>query len=906
MRNLTIRQKVAQLFIIWTRAGYMPHDSKTWQENYRYAKEVGVGGFYFSHGSAYGFPVNANKLQRVASIPLLMTADFEWGAGMRIQESTTFPRAMALGATRDTNLSYEMGKAIAHETRALGIHQNYSPVVDVNNNPKNPVINTRSFGEDPRLVSNFARAFIRGTQEGNVIATVKHFPGHGDTDIDTHLDLPSVHFSRERFDSLELLPYRDAIVNGVMSVMIAHIHAAVFDESDSIPSTVSENVITKLLKNEMKFDGMIVTDALAMKGVSKLFNPGDAATRAVKAGADVLLTSPNTDDAIDSILAAINRGEISEERIDYSVRKMLKYKQWAGLDTNRLVDIDTVANIVFTKTHQELAKTIARKSITVLGNENNILPFQNLNGKKIIDFVFSDTEDPDDADNLHDELFKRKRMELVRIDPRSNQMEYDDALKKAKFADMIICQFMYYTRSEAMSGFLPKKVSELMSAIIEFKKPVIGISMGNPYVVMEFPKLDAYVATFSPSKFSLDAAAEVVFGEQPSYGKLPVTIPGRYAFGEGVAYKSIVLREGKPEEAGFNADSLSRVDSIIEKAIADSAFPGAVLLVAKDGIVVHEQAYGHFTYDALSERMTTDAIFDLASVTKVISTTSAVMKLVEEKKISLDDKIVKYFPAFGQNGKENITIYNLLVHNSGLPAWRKFYEFCDSATCVMDSIFATSLIYTTGDSTMYSDLGLITTGKIIEKVTGATLANYVDSMFFKPLGMMSTMYNPPAELWKRVVPTEVDSFWKKTYAAVRGRVHDENAVTLGGISGHAGLFSTASDLAKILQMELNYGRYNGKRYLDSSTIALFTQTQSEKSSRGIGWDTRSTGRSFSGQYTSQRTFLHTGFTGTSVVVDPEKRVIVVFLTNRVYPTRNTLKLLRLRPVVHEAVFRALK
>ena len=906
LRNLTIRQKVAQLFIIWTRAGYMPHDSKTWQENYRYAKEVGVGGFYFSHGSAYGFPVNANKLQRVASIPLLMTADFEWGAGMRIQESTTFPRAMALGATRDTNLSYEMGKAIGRETRALGIHQNYSPVVDVNNNPKNPVINTRSFGEDPRLVSNFARAFIRGTQEGNVIATVKHFPGHGDTDIDTHLDLPSVHFSRERFDSLELLPYRDAIVNGVMSVMIAHIHAAVFDESDSIPSTVSENVITKLLKNEMKFDGMIVTDALAMKGVSKLFNPGDAATRAVKAGADVLLMSPNTDEAIDSILAAINRGEISEERIDYSVRKMLKYKQWAGLDTNRLVDIDTVANIVFNKTHQELAKTIARKSITVLGNENNILPFQNLNGKKIIDFVFSDTEDPDDADNLHDELFKRKRMELVRIDPRSNQMEYDDALKKAKFADMIICQFMYFTRSEAMSGFLPKKVSELMSAIIELKKPVIGISMGNPYVVMEFPKLDAYVATFSPSKVSLDAAAEVVFGEQPSYGKLPVTIPGRYAFGEGVAYKSIVLREGKPEEAGFNADSLSRVNSIIEHAIADSAFPGAVLLVAKDGIVVHEQAYGHFTYDALSERMTTDAIFDLASVTKVISTTSAVMKLVEEKKISLDDKIVKYFPAFGQNGKENITIYNLLVHNSGLPAWRKFYEFCDSATCVMDSIFATSLIYTTGDSTMYSDLGLITTGKIIEKVTGTTLANYVDSMFFKPLGMKSTMYNPPAELWKRVVPTEVDSFWKKTYAAVRGRVHDENAATLGGISGHAGLFSTASDLAKILQMELNYGRYNGKRYLDSSTIALFTQTQSEKSSRGIGWDTRSTGRSFSGQYTSQRTFLHTGFTGTSVVVDPEKRVIVVFLTNRVYPTRNTLKLLRLRPVVHEAVFRALK
>jgi beta-N-acetylhexosaminidase len=906
LQTMSLREKIAQLFVVWTRAGYIPEDSKQWQEKLRFAKEIGVGGFYFSHGNAYGFAVNANKLQSVSQIPLLISADFEWGTGMRIEEATTFPRAMALGASRDTNLAYEMGKVIARESRAIGVHHVYSPDVDINNNPKNPVINTRSFGEDPALVSAMARAYIRGTHEERVISTAKHFPGHGDTEIDTHLDLPSVHFTRARFDSLELVPFRDAVRNGVMSVMVAHIHAGAFDVSDSIPSTASVNVSTKLLKEEMKFDGLVVTDALAMKGMTKLFSPGEAAKRAFLAGADILLMSPDTEEAIDSIAVAVARGEISVERIDHSVRKILEAKQWCGLDTNRLVDIDKVSNVVTNSEVRALNEEIARRSITVAGNDNGILPLRNLTGKKVLDIVFLDKEDNDAADDLHDELFKRKRMEFVRIDPRSGQDEFDDVLKKAKFYDLIICQFIYNTRSsEPKSGFLPKKVDELMNAVIALKKPVVTVTLGNPYVAMEFPRTDALVATFGPGASSIDAAAEVIFGEQPATGLLPVTIPGRYAYGEGVQLSAIALRRGTPESAGLKSDSLATVDAIIERAIADSAFPGAVLLAVKDGIIVHEKAYGRFMYDTASQPMTVDAIFDMASVTKVIATTSAMMKLTEEKRLSLDDKIVKYFPAFGQTGKENITLYNLLVHNSGLQAWRKYYEFCDTPQCVLDSIFAAPLIYPTGDSTLYSDLGLITTGKIIERVTGTTLANYVDSIFFKPLGMKSTMYNPAPELLKRIVPTEIDSVWKKTNLPVHGRVHDENAATLGGISGHAGLFSTASDLAKILQMELNYGTYNGRRYLDSATIARFIKQQG-KSSRAIGWDTRSTGRSFSGQYTSPLTFLHTGFTGTSVVVEPEKKMIVILLTNRVYPTRNNNKLSRVRPAVHDAVFGAVR
>ncbi len=906
LASMTLEEKVGQLFIVWTTSYYMPDDSRRWLDLTRFAKEKHVGGFYFSLGGLYEFPIHANKLQAMSKVPLLISVDFEWGSGMRIGQATTFPRAMALGATRDTMLAYRMGRAIAREARALGVHQNYAPVVDVNNNPKNPVINTRSFSENPALVSAMARAMIRGEQEENLIATVKHFPGHGDTEIDTHLEIPSLHFSRGRMDSIELLPFKDAISNGVMSVMTAHIHTQAFDGSDSIPATASKNVTTRLLKEEMGFGGLIVTDAMAMRGMTQLYTPGEAAVKVFSAGADMLLMSPDTDEAIDSLVVAVKRGDISMERLDHSVRKILQYKQWVGLDKNRTVPIEKVSAAVNTGEIKDLAREIARKSITVLGNANGILPLGNLNGKKVLNIVFSDNEDYDANRELHRELRRRSGMELAIIDPRSNALEFSETLKKAKNADLIICVFNYQMRAGAMTGFLSKEIVALMKSIDSLKKQSVGISIGNPYIMSELPPFAAFVQAYSSSSASEEACAEVLFGEQPARGTLPITIPGMYNFGDGVRYDAIFVRSGTPEEAGFDPAALAKVDAIMEEAVVDSAFPGAVLLVAKDGIVVHEKAYGRFTYEPTSIPMTTDAIFDLASVTKVISTTSAMMKLVEEGKVNLNDPVVKYFPAFGQNGKEKITIYNLMVHTSGLQAWRKYYEFCNTPQCVLDSIFAAPLIYTTGDSTIYSDLGLITTGKIIEKITGTTLDRYVDSVFYRPLGMYNTMYNPPHALWNRVVPTEVDSFWKKTYAPVHGRVHDENAATLGGVSGHAGLFSTASDLVKILQMELNGGTYGKKQYLKPETIKRFITRQSDRSSRGIGWDTRTDGRSFSGKYTSPETFLHTGFTGTCVVADPAKNIIVILLTNRVYPTRASSKLFSVRPAVHNAIYESLQ
>jgi len=907
LKSLTLEEKAAQLVFVWTEGSYMAEGSASWQTLERLTTSRKLGGFIFSIGDVYEYAVQINKLQALADVPLLIAADFEYGAGMRIRKATTFPRAMALGATRNPEFAYEMGRATAREARALGVHQNYAPVTDVNSNPENPVINTRSFGDNPDLVASMALAFIRGSQEEGVIATVKHFPGHGDTHLDTHLELPILTLSPARFDSLELPPFQQAFDEGVMSVMVAHISATAFDTVAGVPATVSPSISTRLLKEQMGFKGLVVTDAMVMEGVASKYHPGESAVLAIQAGADLILMPPDADLAVDALVSAVKRGAISMQRLDESVRRILTLKQWTGIAEHRYVDVDRVAEVVASPGHQRLAREIARKSITVLGNKSGLLPLTGMQGKKIVDLVLTDQDDPLSGRPFHWELAKRLGpIDEIVLLPRNDSLDYTAALDSLVKADVVIAQFHFYTRSGEMTGFAPAPVSRLLDTLEVLGKRVIGVSFGNPYIVMGFPRIDTYVCAYSGAPVVVSAAAEVIFGEEPASGKLPVTMPGVYPFGSGVEYGKVVLRNGTPDEAGFDPEWLARVDTIIRNAIADSAFPGAQLAVVRNGIVVHNKSYGGQTYGLYPPLIRNTTLFDLASVTKVMATTSAVMRLVDERRITLEDPVVKYLPAFGQNGKEHITIYDLMVHSSGLPAWKKFYEFCRTPESVVDSVFSSGLVYRTGDSTVYSDLGLITIGKLIEQVSGKPLDQYADSVFFKPLGMKSTMFNPPDSLRMSVAPTEIDTYWQRTGQAVRGRVHDENAATLGGVSGHAGLFSTASDLTIFLQMLLNGGTYGRQRYLNEETVRKFTKRQSSASTRGIGWDTRGSGRSFSGTSTSEETFLHTGFTGTSVVCDPGKNLIVILLTNRVYPTRESKKIFDVRPAVHNAIFESLQ
>jgi beta-N-acetylhexosaminidase len=906
LKRLSLEEKVAQLVFPSTLGTYYAEDSDQWRELENLVSKRKIGGLVLSIGDVYEYALMVNKLQKSSDVPLLIAGDFEYGAAMRVRRATMFPRAMAIGATRNPGYAYEVGRVTAVEGRALGVHQNYAPTIDVNNNPRNPVINTRSFGDDVKLVTDMGTAYVRGTQDAGMIATVKHFPGHGDTDVDTHLGLVTLNYDKQHFDSIEFPPFRAAIKAGAKSVMVGHISLPAYDTGKGIPATVSPRITTDLLRKEFGFDGLVVTDAMRMRAVASKYGPGEASVLAVKAGTDIVLGPADIDLAIDAIIAAVKRGEISEQRIDASVRRILKTKEGVGLDQDRMVNVGRISSIVATREHEMLAMNVARRAVTVLGNKNDILPLSPLDTKKVLDLEVADTEDPKNGRSFHSLLRDRRlNIDFAKVDPRSNDAEYESALESVKGSDLIICQLNLFTRSGEMTGFMSRKQKEFLTRAFTLGKPVILVSFGNPYVVMDLPKVDAYVCAYSDADVMQQAVAEVLFAEYPAEGKLPITIPGFYKFGEGVEYPKTRLRRGLPEEVGFNRDSLEVIDKVVEQGIKDAAYPGASLAIVKDGVIVYEKAYGSFDYELYSKRVDVNTMFDLASVTKVISTTSAIMRLVGEGKIKLDDPVVKYFPKFGQHGKEHITLYNLMVHNSGLVGWGKFYQYCKTPQELVDSIFATRLVYKTGDSTIYSDLGLITTGKIIEKVTGTTLDHYVDSVFFKPLGMTSTMYNPPERLWSRVMPTEVDTFWRKTGIAVHGTVHDENAWALGGVSGHAGLFSTAPNLALLLQMELNGGVYGGKRYLREDVLRKFTTRQSPKSSRGIGWDTKSSPRGWSGRLLSEKTWLHTGFTGTSVVTDPTRNLIVVFLTNRVYPTRDNQKIGSVRPKVHDAIVRAL-
>jgi beta-N-acetylhexosaminidase len=906
LKRLTLEEKVSQLVFPSTLGTYYAQDSDPWRELETYVSKRKIGGLVLSIGDVYEYALLVNKLQKLSDVPLLIAADFEYGAAMRVRRTTMFPRAMAIGATRNPGFAYEVGRATAVEGRSLGVHQNYAPTIDVNNNPKNPVINTRAYGDDVKLVTEMGTAFIRGTQDGGMIATVKHFPGHGDTDIDTHLGLVTLNFDKARFESVEFPPFKAAIDAGVQSVMVGHIAVPVFDTVPGIPATVSPRITTDLLRKQFHFEGLVVTDAMRMRGVATRYGSGEASVLAIKAGSDVVLMPVDVDVAIDAIIAAVKRGEITEQRIDASVRRVLEAKARVGLDRDRMVNVGKISSVVGSRSSEVLAMQIARRAVTVLGNKNEILPLSPSDTRRIADIEVADTEDPRNGRPFHALLRdRRNNIEFARVDPRSNDAEYESALETARGADMIVCQLNLATRSGEMTGFMSRKQKEFLTRAFTLGKPVVLISFGNPYVVMDLPKVDAYVCAYSEAEVMQQAVAEVLFGEEPAMGKLPITIPGRYNFAEGVEYPKTRLRKGLPDEAGFFRDSLDVVDAIVNQAISDSSFPGATLVIVKGGVIAYEKAYGSYDYEPYSKRVDVNTMFDLASVTKVISTTSAMMRLVGEGKVKLEDPVVKYFPKFGQNGKEHITLYNLMVHNSGLVGWGKFYEICKTPQQLVDSVFAARLLFKTGDSTVYSDLGLITMGKVIEKVTNTTLDHYVDSVFFKPLGMTSTMYNPPEKLWGRVMPTEVDNFWRKTGKAVHGTVHDENAWVLGGVSGHAGLFSTAPNLAVLLQMELNGGTYGGKRYLKEDVVRKFTTRQSPKSSRGIGWDTKISPRGWSGTLLSDKTWLHTGFTGTSVVTDPTRNLIIVFLANRVYPTRDNQKIGSVRPKVHDAIVRAL-
>lgn len=898
--QMTLKEKIGQLFFISANGYFKSENDGSYQQLLRQIREYHVGGLIFFDGNIYGQTVLTNKLQRASNIPLWITQDMEYGAAMRVNGTTRFPPAMAVAATQNPDYAYWMGKITAREAKALGVNQIFAPVLDVNNNPKNPVINVRSFSGNPDTVATYGNKFIEGAQSEDIVSTAKHFPGHGDTDTDSHLSLPIIDYNYTRLDSVELLPFRAAIGQGISSVMSAHISFPQLSSS-GLPATMDSTVLNSILMDSLKFDGLVVTDGLEMQGIASNYSPGEAVINALKAGVDMMLLSPDNLTAINEITAAVHSGKITRARIDQSVRKLLKWKKKQGLFEQQEIDINSLSTKINTRDHQLIANEISRKSLTLVKNKDDILPVRASEYPKVT-VVSVDDGNSGRAGSGFVSRLKKRHPDITShvLDNRTSKEEKKQMLKDAEEADLLIIGSFIYVRSG-------QKV-QLDDEHLQFLKklsddtPSVLIAFGNPYVVEDLSGTEVQLMAWSANSQQVKNTVPALFGGSKISGRLPISIPGMYELNHGITLPQTTLRKDNPEVVGLSSDSLQQMESIMNEAVFDSTFPGGVVAVVKDGVVAYEQGFGYETYEKL-EPIRNNAIYDLASLTKVTATTPAIMELVDEGEISLDDKVSEYISEFGNGDKTKITIRNLLLHNSGLPAFRLYINKLKKEAKIMKAIKTEPLIYEPGTQYEYSDLGFILLGEIIEKVSGMPLDKYLRKTFYYPLGMNSTFFNPQNfNNWitDRIPPTEIDTTYRMK--TMRAEVHDERAYFLNGVAGHAGLFTNTADLAAYCQMLLNKGSYAGKQYLQASTVEQFIRRKTAHSNRGLGFDHKSEDFSTAGSLTSNKTFGHTGFTGTSFWIDPERNLAIVILTNRTYPHRSYGKdISKIRARVADAV-----
>ena len=760
-----------------------------------------------------------------------------------------------------------------------------------------------------RSLPTWLRPFTFGLQDGNVIATVKHFPGHGDTATDSHSALPILPFSRARLDSVELVPFRAARDAGIMSVMMGHLALPELEPDVNIPATLAPAVVNSLLRQEMGFKGLIVSDAMRMTGITRSFGTGESAVRAIEAGVDILVMSKDEYAARSAILHAIEEGRLTEERIDESVMRLLMIKEWLGLNRNRLLDPSMTRKVVANNYHTMLSETIAREAVTLIRNQNNLVPLHDI-PRRISIVTVSDTDEPDRGAYFRS-FFKSQNsyasVSEYLIDIRSTSDDFRNVLRRTSNADLVIIPTYRPFRSGTNNINLPRRIENFINELTSRNIPSVVISFGSPYLVNALNQQpDVYIAAYGESESTEKAVVQALLGQSEIKGKLPITIPGLYKYGEGIHVPQRIARLGYPEEVGMSSQALFAVDSLINASIAEQAFPGAAVAIGRPNVLVKLNGYGYFTYNS-EQRITPQSKFDLASLTKVVATTTAVMQQHEAGRLNLEDKVVKYLPAFGQKGKENITIRHLMTHTSGLKPFRPFYkEGITTRQGVIDAIFAEELVYTPGTEMRYSDFNMILVALIIEKITGQNFATYSTQKIFNPLGMKNTGFRRAGVGSDRsIVPTEVDNVFRNKL--IQGEVHDETAFVLGGTAGHAGLFSTAEDLAKFAFMMMNEGMHDDLRFLKKETISMFTTAvDPSRHTRALGWDTKSpTGYSSAGQYFSNKSYGHTGFTGTSMWIDPEANLFVILLSNRVYPTRENTKHSQVRSKLADIAYQSI-
>lgn len=921
-------ERIGQLFMVIANP---KSDTRNMQRLMRYINEIKIGGILFHKGDPVTQADITNRLQKASRVPIMVSLDGEWGLSMRLSGTTRFPKNMMLGAIEDNHLIELYGEEVGRQCKEMGIHINFAPDIDINSNVDNPVIGLRSFGEDPKAVTEKGLAYARGLENTGILSVAKHFPGHGDTSEDSHETLPAIHHSRARLDSIELLPFKQYIQSGFGGIMTAHLYVPALDKTHNRPVSLSAAVVTDLLQKELGFGGLRFTDALAMKGATtrKSDNPS---VMALKAGNDILLapTAPISDFA--AVKEAIDEGILDREEIEAKCIKILQYKYMLGLNNYKPVQTQGLSQRLNSPHAQWLASKLNAEAITVLKNTSDLIPLRQLDKKKTAVLSIGD----ETGNRFQRMLNQYDSVACFSIGRQATAAQIQQVYNKLSKYDRIICSIHTVRIPE----------SQAIRQLAE-KKEVVFAFFTLPYFCKNYKqsiqKAKAVVLAYEGTPLAQEYAAQVVFGGIGAKGKLPVSIPGLYYSGTGIFTEKTRLGYHEPEEVGLNAERMETISDIAMEGIKQKAYPGCQVLVAKEGMVVYNQSFGHYDYNN-RQKVTNDAVYDLASASKACGTLLAVMKAYDEKKFTLNNKIANFIPELKQSNKQDLSIKELLYHQSGIVPTINFYRkainkpangqpatfkpewIADKPSAkfsqevakniFLNNQFKDSILEDIKASKLrvrgkykYSCVNFILLKMMVEKLMQQPMDRLLDTQFFYGLGARHTMYNPLKRMdTLQIVPTENDTYLR--HQLLRGYVHDEAAAFQGGVSGNAGLFSNANDLAKISQLYLNLGTYGGEQYLSAETTRLFTQSKSPTCRRGLGFDKPEPGNTTGspcGQFAPTSVYGHTGFTGTCFWIDPENQLIYIFLCNRINPTRENRKLssLNIRTRIQDTIYKAM-
>ncbi|MBK8485364.1 MAG: serine hydrolase [Saprospiraceae bacterium] len=933
LNKLSVEQKLGQLFVI---RSFATNTDESLQNILSLIQNYHVGGVCFFKGTIPKMIELNNLYQSNASIPLLMSMDAEWGLGMRMLDGFSFPKQMSLGAIQDNQLVYKMGKEMGYQLKSVGIHMNYAPVLDINNNINNPVINERSFGSNRKQVLAKSFALMQGMQDAGVLASLKHFPGHGDTEIDSHHDLPTLSYSKKRIDSLEMFPFKGILNFNPASIMVGHLNIPSLDSSSHLPATLSKRIIIDYLRNSLGYQGLIITDALEMKGITKTFSTGEIAIKAFQAGNDILLLSENVPEAVAALKQALVDQLISETELNEKVTRILIAKYKVGLHHLKPILLDTLGLKMSTRRSKVLKEQIFKKAITLARDPNKLVPIQKIPSNII-------------SLNLNaplNNIYQKRLQDYTNVNTYSiNTLqeltpEIENALQNSELILISVHKLNYLA---AKNYGLNLELIQKLNSILVYKKNIINF-FGCPYASMYFPTSSSMLLLYEDNDFTQDLAAQLLFGADAILGNSPITAGMYLTEGKGIHRPSLSrIGFSFPESQGMNMDTLQKIDSIAYELIFNKAAPGCQVVVIKNQQVVFRKSYGYFTYDSV-QTVENQTMYDVASLTKIICSAPILMILNDRNLIQFQSTFSRYLPEFSTSNKSDLSIKDFMLHQGKLVSWIPFYKstltqpdsinrfnpsyystspslkfnipVCDSfylLSSFRDSIFTKILESNRLNEKkyLYSDIGFYFLPKLILKQTKQSFENFYLRNLIIPIGLRFTTFNPLFHHFEKnqIAPTEIDNYFR--HREIRAYVHDMGAAMLGGVSGHAGVFSTATEVAMILQLFLNKGNYGGIEYITAGTVSKCIERDPEFSRRALLFDMpelQETDLPYVSRFASKKTFGHQGFTGTCAWADPENQLIFVFLSNRTYQDSksNLLHKNRYRTKIQDLIYRSIE